>query len=225
MTETLAPSFSVSGLPRSLTDWATETLREAILSGHFEPGKRLDQNAIASELEISRTPLRGAIATLESEGLLQSRPYHGVFVIRVSKKGIRELFAVRALLEAEVARQSASLMPEGVLDGLEVVLAEVQKAYEHGDEAAQFEADRCFHQTLRKFSGNSLLSEILDGVNNRIQSVRRFAQMRPGCHVDEFAREHTSILRAMKEGNPELAGALMKEHLENSSIRVEELLD
>jgi DNA-binding GntR family transcriptional regulator len=226
MTKTLTSQFSVSGSgpTRSLSEWTADILRQAIVDGYFEPGKRLDQEAIANELEVSRTPLREAIAALESEGLLQSKPYRGVFVTAVSKKDIREVFALRALLEAEVARQAASSIPDSVLQELEASLREAQRAYDAGDHRAQFEADRHFHSTLREFTDNRLLKEVLDGVNNRVNAVRRFAQMRPGPHVNEFAREHLAILEAVRERDPDRAAELMKEHLENSGRRVEGLL-
>jgi len=223
MVKTLTPEFAVSGPTRSLSGWVTERLRQAILNGHFEPGDRLDQDAIAAELEVSRTPLREAIAALETEGLLESSPYQGVFVTSVSKKDIHEVFAVRALLEAEVVRQATSAIPDAVVDELQAMLQEAQKAYNNGDEAAQFEADRRFHETLRAFSGNTLLADVLDGIDNRISFVRRFAQMRPGPHVDEFAQEHFGVLHAIRERDSDQATELMMAHLQKSSRRVQEL--
>jgi DNA-binding GntR family transcriptional regulator len=214
----------MSAPTRSLAAWTTDTLRHAILNGYFEPGERLDQEAIAEELGVSRTPIREAIAALESEGLLESKPHRGVFVTKVSRKDIREVFAVRALLEAEIVRQATSSIPDSVLDELERMLKEAQKAYENGDHIAQFDADRRFHETLRGFTENGLLREVLDGVNNRINAVRRFAQMRPGPHVNAFAQEHFAVLEAVQQRDPERAAALMKQHLENSGVRVQELV-
>jgi len=224
MPKTLSSHFSVSGPTRSLTSWSTETLRQAILDGHFEPGERLDQDAIANELGVSRTPIREAIAALESEGLLESKPHRGVFVKVVSPRDIHEVFAVRALLEAEVARAAAQCIPDTVLDELERILEEAQEAYDRGDQGAQFEADRQFHETLREFTDNSLLREILDQVNNRVNVVRRFAQMRPGPHVEEFAQEHSGILRALRQRDGKRAAALMEQHLRKSGVRVENLV-
>ena len=223
VTQTLTSHLSTSVRARSLTDWVTEVLRQAILDGYFEPGERLDRERIADELEVSRTPLREAITALETEGLLQSKPHRGVFVSRVSEKDIREVFAVRALLEAEVAREAAASIPESAIDVLEMSLRDAQEAYDAGDTNAQFEADRLFHQTLCNFTENSLLKEVLEGVNNRIAVVRRFAQMRPGPHVEEFAQEHIDILRAIRQRDCDRAADLMKSHLENSGNRVEEL--
>jgi DNA-binding GntR family transcriptional regulator len=203
----------------------TGVLRQAILDGYFEPGERLVQEAIAEDLGVSRTPLREAITALESEGLLQSKPHRGVFVAKVSKKDIREVFALRALLEAEVARQAASTIPDAVLNDLETRLKAAQQAYEDGDHVAQFEADRYFHETLREFIENSLLREVLDGVNNRISIVRRFAQTKPGSHVDKFAEEHLAILEALQQRDSERAARLMQSHLKNSGQRLDELVE
>jgi DNA-binding GntR family transcriptional regulator len=224
MSKTVFPQLRVSASTRRLADWATEILRQAILDGYFEPGERLDQNAIAEELQVSRTPLREAIAALESEGLLDSRPHRGVFVTEISRKDIREVFFLRALLEAEVAREAALSIPDTVLDALEATLKEAQKAYDDGDHIAQFEADRHFHETLREFTENRLLQEVLEGVNNRINAVRRFAQTKPGPHIDKFAREHLAILQSLRQRDPEGAAALMKQHLQNSGTRVEKLV-
>jgi DNA-binding GntR family transcriptional regulator len=200
-------------------------LRRAVLEGHLEAGERLDQDALAAELGVSRTPIREAIAALESEGLLESKPHRGVYVTEVSKKDIREVFALRALLEAEVVRQAVSSIPDSVLDELGRMLEEAQKSYDNGDQAAHFDADTRFHKTLREFADNSLLREVLDGVNNRVAAVRRFAQTKPGPHVDEFAREHLQILHAVRQRDPDKAAALMKLHLVESALRVEELLE
>ena len=225
MSTTLTSQSPVSAPARSLAAWTTDTLRHAILNGYFEPGERLDQDAIAEELGVSRTPIREAIAALESEGLLESQPHRGVFVTEISRRDVREVFALRALLEAEVARQATLSIPDAVLDSLETSLREAQKAYTAGNYVAQFDADRHFHETLREHAENHLLAEVLDGVNNRISAVRRFAQTKPGPHVDEFAMEHLAILEAMKQRDPERAAALMRRHLESSGARVEELVE
>ena len=210
---------------RSRTDWTVEVLRQAITDGHLRPGERLDQDALAAELGVSRTPLREAIAALESEGLLESEAYRGVFVAEVSKRDIREVFALRALLEVEVVRQAVSAIPMSALDELHAALEEAQRAYEQGDDAAQFAADTHFHATLREFSDNALLNEVLDGLSNRISAVRRFAQTRPGPHVNEFSQEHFAILQALKERDVDMSCSLMRAHLEGSARRVIHLWD
>ena len=72
----------------------TASLREAILHGYFEPGEKLDQDRIAEELEVSRTPVREAMRRLESEGFVEVRPHYGAFIAKVSQQEIHEVYTL-----------------------------------------------------------------------------------------------------------------------------------
>jgi DNA-binding GntR family transcriptional regulator len=208
---------------RVLADWVTASLREAILHGYFESGEKLDQDRIAEELEVSRTPVREAVRRLESEGFVEVRPHHGAFIAKVSPQGIRDVYEIRRLLEAEIARQVTPLIPESVFDELDRSLTETQAQFEAGDSAKHFESDVCFHETIADFVENKLLKEVLDGLTNRISIVRRFAQLQPGPHLVESFKEHRAILQVMRQRDPEQAAELMRLHLEESAVRIQEL--
>ncbi len=208
---------------RVLADWVIASLREAILSGYFEPGEKLDQDLIAEELGVSRTPVREALKRLESEGFIKVRPHYGAFIIDVSRQDISDVFEVRGLLESEVMRQVTPLIPESVLDELERSLAETQAQFEAGDSSKHFESDVGFHETIDNFVENKLLKEVLDSLTNRISMIRRFAQLGPGYHMAESFREHRAILQAMRQRDPEQAAERMRVHLEHSSLRIQEL--
>ena len=210
---------------RVLADWITVSLREAILNGHFEPGEKLDQDLIAEELGTSRTPVREALKRLESEGFIKVRPHYGAFIAEVSRQDIREIYEIRKLLESEVVRQVTPVIPEPVLDELERSLAETQALFDAGDSAKHFESDVFFHETIISFSENHLLKEMLDGLTNRISMVRRFAQLQPGYHMTESFKEHRAILQAMRQRDPEQVAELMRNHLEQSSLRIQELAE
>jgi DNA-binding GntR family transcriptional regulator len=203
----------------------TASLREAILHGYFEPGEKLDQDRIAQELEVSRTPVREAMRRLESEGFVEVRPHYGAFIAKVSQQDIREVYEIRRLLEAEVVRQVTSLIPETVFDELDGSLAETQAEFEAGDSAKHFESDVYFHETLADFVENRLLKEVLDGLTNRISVVRCFAQLQPGDHLVESLKEHRAILEAMRQCDPEQAAELVWVHLERSALRIQELAE
>ena len=208
---------------RVLADWVTASLREAILNGYFEPGEKLDQDLVAEELAVSRTPVREALRRLESEGFIEVRPHYGAFIAEVSPQDIREVYEVRKLLESEVVRQVTPVIPEPVLDELERSLAETQALFDAGDSAKHFESDVYFHETIVNFVENRLLKEILDSLTNRVSMVRRFAQSKPGPHLTESFKEHRAILQAIQQRDPEQAAELMRVHLEGSSLRVQEL--
>ena len=208
---------------RVLADWVTASLREAILNGYFEAGEKLDQDLIAEELEVSRTPVREAVRKLESEGFIELRPHYGAFIATVSQRDIHQVFEVRGLLEAEIVRQVTPLIPQSVLDELDNSLVETQAQVDAGDIAKHFENDVSFHETIASFAENRLLKEVLDGITNRISLVRRFAQSKPGPHLSESLKEHRAILQAMRRRDLEQAAELMAAHLKESALRIQEL--
>lgn len=209
---------------RVLADWVTASLREAILQGHFEPGEKLDQDRIAKELKVSRTPLREALRRLESEGFVELRPHYGAFIAQISHQDVHEIYQVRGLLEAEVVHQVTPLIPDSVLDELERSLAKDRIQLEAGDRTTHFESDVFFHETIVSYAENNLLKEILDSLTNRIVRIRRFAQHQPGFHQLESFEEHRTILQAMQQRNAEKASEAMRVHLEKSAIRIQEFI-
>lgn len=208
---------------RVLADWVTESLREAILNGCFAPGEKLDQDHIAAEFEVSRTPIREALRRLESEGFVEVRPHHGVFIARPTEEDIREIYDVRKLLEPEIVRRVVPTVPQPVLDQLAESLASAQAHLEDGDIAGAFESD-VFDETVRRLSPNRILRDILSGLGNRIMMVRRFSEFQSRSHITESLADHQGILRAMQERDRERAAELMRAHLEKFEVRTLELL-
>lgn len=209
---------------RLLADWVTASLREAVFRGYFEPGEKLDQNLIADELKVSRTPVREAIQRLEAEGFVEIRPHRGAFIAQVSLQDIREVFELRKLLEAEVVRQVTPMIPTSLLNELEDALREAQSQACAGEDfSQQFETDVYFHKSILQFFDNVLFKEVLHSLTNRISSLRRFGLSRPGDHLIQSVREHIAIVQAMQQRDANLAAQLMEEHLTKSSIRIQDL--
>jgi len=208
---------------RVLADSVTASLREAIQNGYFEPGEKLDLDLIAQHFDVSRTPVREAVRRLEAEGFVDIRPHHGAFIATVSSDDIRESYEVRALLEPEVVRQVTPLLPVPVLDELDGLLKESRAQLDAGDMSRQGEIDFRFHTTVLDFGKNALLRDVLESISNRISVVRRFALSRPGAHLLQSNFEHQAILQALRERSAEEAAELMRQHLQKSALRVQEL--
>lgn len=204
---------------RVLADWVTDTLRQAILEGHFRPGEKIDQDLIAKELDVSRTPVREALKVLESEAFVEIRPHRGAFISVVTREDVRKIYEVRSLIEAEIVRRVTPIIPDSVLNEVEAYLDQVQATPE--DRMKHVDADIYFHNRISEFATNELLTEILDGLNNRVLRVRRFGQLQPGYHLMKSHREHCAILKAMKQRDDERAAELMALHLRRSAERIE----
>lgn len=209
---------------RVLADWVTASLREAILQGYFEPGEKLDQDLIAEELKVSRTPVREALKVLESEGFVEIRPHRGAFIPKVSHQDIHDVYEIRKLLEAEVVRQVTPVIPDSVLDELERALKEDQAGIDAGDSTQHFTHDSHFHETILAFVENELLKDVLASLGNRIVRVRRFALLQPGPHLIESYSEHCVIIEAMRKRDSEAAAEGMRVHLEKSALRIQQLI-
>jgi DNA-binding GntR family transcriptional regulator len=205
---------------RVLADWVTDSLREAILHGHFEAGEKLNQAAIAQELKVSRTPIREALKRLESEGFVEIRPHRGAFISKVSPQDVQEVYQVRQLLEVDVVRRVTPIIPDEVLDELERLLTLRQSELKAGDSNKYYDNDTHFHDTILSFTENDLVKEILGSLSNRIIRVRRYVLLHPDPTLLASIDEHHAILQAMRQRDPEAAAEAMGVHLEKSAQRV-----
>ena len=210
---------------RVIADWVTDTLQAAIISGHFEPGEKLDQDLISKELEVSLTPVREAIRRLESEGFIEVRPHRGAFIAQITKQDVQETYKLRKLLEAEIVRQVTPVIPDSVLDELDATLREAQTQFDAGDHSRHYECDVQFHATIINLVENTLLKVVLDSIIDRISIVRRFGQLKAGPHLVTSFDEHRGILQAMRQRDSEKAAELMSLHMDQSALRVQELVD
>ena len=207
---------------RVLADWVTNSLREAIRMGYFDPGEKLDQDAIAEAWGVSRTPIREAVRRLESEGFLEVQPHRGAFVLQFSEQDIAEVYLVRRLLEAEVVRQITPLIPEQEIDELEMVVKSSQLRYQGGQRSEYLEFDLRFHNLILRHAPSFLIKQILKGLDTRSTLTRRVALHYPSDdnHVLRSIQEHEAIVKALRERDSERAAQAMEQHLLNSAERI-----
>jgi DNA-binding GntR family transcriptional regulator len=206
---------------KGLSNWVTISLREAILNGHFEPGEKLDQDQIAKELDVSRTPLREALKVLASEGFVEIRSYRGAYIPIVSQQDISDVYEIRWVIESEIVRQATPIIPATVLDYCEGLLHVYGNTTDHSSGDRQFyQADQEFHGTIATYSRNKLFKEILEKLNNRIVQVRTFALHKSVTHLDHSNQEHLNILHAMRAKDASEAARLMELHLRQSADRI-----
>jgi DNA-binding GntR family transcriptional regulator len=190
-----------------------EAVKLMIGTEPLAPGARIDEGAIASQLGVSRTPLREAIARLASEGLVEQRPYRGNFVRHFSAKEIDDLYETRKVLEGLAARRAVVHASDDELDELAAILGDVQHALDIHDLEAYAAADQRFHLAIARLSRNSSLVDALERLRAQVQLVRMAANRDPGL-VERTARERPRILAALRTRDPDAAARLMEEHID-----------
>ena len=145
-------------------------LRADILAGDLQPGDLLVEAALAEKFDVSRGPVRDALRILSGEGLIASSG-RSFRVVGLDEKDLRDLFALRELLEAAAAQQCATSNPEGFRQEAEEALEDMRKAAEKGDADAFADADVAFHSALFSSCGNRRLLAVWE------QHVPTFAEL------------------------------------------------
>lgn len=196
-----------------LRDKVAEAIRAAILAGRFRPGERLIEDRLAEEFGVSRNPIREAIRTLASEGLIEVTARRGAMVAVLSAEEGEELLEVRATLEAANARLAARRRDAGVLAEIKDILQRGTHAIEAGRLGEIPALNREFHTMLAKAGHNRVLADLVNMLRDRTGPLFRRLDM---AFARETWLEHAGILRAVIDGDPELASVLAYRHVRHA---------
>ncbi|MFA7124739.1 MAG: GntR family transcriptional regulator [Sphaerochaetaceae bacterium] len=207
----------------SLSDQATDILRESILSLEIEPGERLIVDNLAEKFNISRTPIREALRNLTVQGLIS---YNGIVyrVTRLTREDIIELYSVREALEVLAAAQAAEKATATQLRKLEQINGNYDLKL---SQRKLIDLDMEFHQMIQEASRNTRLQAMLKTISEQILLVRRWLfqdQSRKSIEGDTI-NEHSAIVQSIADHEPEKAAELMKYHLTRGKQRLLTLLD
>ncbi|RZM74874.1 GntR family transcriptional regulator [Leptolyngbya iicbica LK] len=217
-------------LPRraSLHEQTYQTLRTSILSGELPPGDRLVETQLATQLEVSRTPIREALRQLQREGLVAVDSSGGLRVISVSVSDAVHLYDCRIALEEAAVRDAC-------LNASDLTLDELQQSIAQSERAVQREAstlntfemlnlDYQFHRKIAESTGNPWLTDLLDQVFDKMMLLR-VQTTRHNPRVLEICHEHRQICGAIASRDPATAIASITEHLNASKVRVVSALE
>ncbi len=200
------------------------TIENDILNGRYKPGESLNESKVASELNVSRTPVREAIRQLELEGLIAYIPNKGAIVKGMSSEDIRDIYDIRIKIEGLAAKRAASNITPAQLRELREVV-EFEEFYTNKGDAAQIlKLDTRFHEIIFKASGSRLLNRTLTSFHHYIQRARSLSLMDKE-RAKQALEEHRSIMKAIEIGDREKAESLMAQHIMNASENIEKLED
>src|SRR6185369_13677491 len=132
--------------PLALYQEVAERLRQRIFSHELQAGTWIDEQALADDYGISRTPLREALKVLASEGLVTLKPRRGCYVTEISDRDLDEIFSVMALLEGQCAADCAQRVSAADLAELQRIHETLEQAAKAEDVDGFFEANQTFHR-------------------------------------------------------------------------------
>jgi DNA-binding GntR family transcriptional regulator len=216
----IQPTFSPLEPPASLAESVTDAIRERILGGTFAPGERLVEAEIARQLQISRGPVREALARLRAEGLAYEEPRRGSFVAELSPSDVREIYELRAALETRAARLVIGRGDEAVFARLEAIIAALRRAAAADDRAAFAEHDAEFHEELCRGSGNSRLHRIFVNHAGVLVTLLRLEISTQYEALDGLLAEHEMLWREISSRDVARAERACNDHLDQALQRV-----
>ncbi|MFD5461378.1 GntR family transcriptional regulator [Kitasatospora sp. NPDC127059] len=205
-----APAGNTDPLSRvPLGEQVRGLLLEGLLGGRWQPGDRIVERRLAAELNVSQAPVREALRSLQTLGLLDAEPNRGVRVREIGPAELREVHQVRAALERPAA-EAAVVRLAGDTRALERHAELTAAAAAAGDTLGQARHGVAFHREIVAASGNGTLLRTWEGLGVEVWTVLSLHRVRPELH--ENAADHLPLIEAFRRRDPEV-GRLLAEHV------------
>ena len=214
----LSPTQEEVNQKRPLKEDIFDALVEKIISGIYKPGDWLRQEDIASQLDVSMTPVREALDLLAAAGLAERVPYRGVRVPEPSVVEIAESYAMRLMMEKVVSRAAAINREQAHVDELMRIVHQAEKLTHLDDMSNSRELSGNFHFTVVEAAKNSMLSRVYKTVVNTFPDWMLYQAMfeHPEAleqSIKEEYEEHLAIAKAIEAQDTDLAEQCATEHI------------
>jgi DNA-binding GntR family transcriptional regulator len=193
-------------------------LIEAIATNRLPQGTRIQEDTLATQMGVSKTPVREALRRLEAEGFISVDPHRTPVVRRLEPRDVEELYNVREFLERLVARSIASIRPGTVLAEMEMLQATAEAQLASGspiDVRDSVTYNRSFHGLLFQGAGNKRLARLYQLIDVDVRRLSYQSIQVSGRQRDAVV-QHRAILEAMKAGDADHAEVLMVQHVQQA---------
>ena len=202
----------------------TERLRSMIVNGALEPGAWIDEQKLAEDLGVSRTPFREAMRILASEGLLRMEPRRGCYVNELSEKDLDEIFPLMAMLEGRCAYEAALRITDKDIVALDRLHQKLEKFSTQNRIDDYYATNREIHEAIQTLAANQWLSHMVADLR-RMLNLSRHRSLLVHGRIAESNIEHMAIFEAIKNKNAEQAELLMKNHINRQRDALKVLLN
>jgi DNA-binding GntR family transcriptional regulator len=229
MMMSVPPRYNAQEFPQHLTieQSVVQRLQEAITQGRLVPGQKLVYADIAEQMNVSVTPVREAVKTLQALGLVTIRPHRTAFVSSLTEEQVQQLYSLRLLLEGLAVERTVEDMTADDVSHLKNVYEEMDRVVEvlnrDVNDVVRTEAivslqhlHNDFHSSLYSRSGNQYLDQVIKVLRSQVATywpvINRYSIER----VNMSHRQHFAILTASEQRKPAEASKLMRSHLEGT---------
>ncbi len=214
MSTSLAEAADLRITRRSLHDEVTARLRDLVIEGDIEPGRRLNERELALRLDVSRTPLREAFKVLAAEGLLELLPNRGAIVARLSAEELDQTVEVMAALERLAGGLAAERTTPAQLAQISGLHYEMLAHHARAELPGYFRCNQAIHHAIMGATGNAVLARQYETLNARIRRYRYMANLSQD-RWDQSVREHEAILGHLRARDGKALADTLVQHLYN----------
>lgn len=198
-----------------LGEEATRYLRDALVSGTFQPGQRMAVEELAARLGVSAMPVREALVTLANEGLLEVLPRRGYRVTRIRRRDIADVFRVHAFVAGLIAEATAPIITPDTIDELRRIQGEITRLSRQRlrleERSAQIEElNFLLHRTINQVPDADRLRWFLRAATRYVP--RHFYESIPGW-LETTVNDHPGIIEALANHDAVQARALVERHV------------
>jgi DNA-binding GntR family transcriptional regulator len=211
------PAFDVRGSVaslrrRALYEDVADRLRQQIFARELEPGTWIDEQKLAVEYGISRTPMREALKVLAVEGLVTMKLRRGAYVTEMSRDDVAQIYHLLGLLESDAAATAAACANDAERDELRALHARLEKQVRQRD--AFFATNEQFHLALLRIAGNRWAQQMVADLRKVMKLNRHHSLFRQG-RIAESLAEHRALMDAIERGDTRAARTRMQQHFRN----------
>ena len=205
----------------TLKKQAYEFIKNAIANSHYKTGIVYSEQTFATELGISRTPIREAIIQLKQEGYVNIVKNRGITIKKITVEEMEEIYQARAAIEGYCCMYAAGNIdtPEGsaLLKAITELNKQEMEIYRNGADAVKYmQIDSEFHMAIIKFANNQILSEIIANLRSRI-NVLGVRAMTNEKRMPSSIKEHSGLIKSIKKGDRMAVVEQLENHLTASA--------
>ena len=199
-------------------------IRELIIEGDLEPGTKVPERILSERYGVSRTPLREALKTLASEGLLELLPHRGARVARLTAEDVDQMFPIMGALEALSGELACQNLTEEQFAEIQALHYQMVLHYTRRELKPYFQVNQEIHEKILSASANQLLLHMYQTLSGRIRRARYVANM-SSERWSQAVKEHEEMLHALAARDGTALADVLKRHLRNKCETVKSYLE
>jgi GntR family transcriptional regulator of gluconate operon len=196
----------------SVASQVYDHIRQSILDGSLLPGTHLAEPQIATQMGVSRSPVREAFRLLEADGLIEIRSGQGAFVRGLTLDEVHEIYTARNLIEGYAAELAAQKANPADVKRLRQALEKVTEAARREDYAATIQADFGLHRLIWEIAGHGILYDVLARLEAQIR-IFMVIQAPLFDHLYDSVESHHQVIEAIAAGDGAEAKVSIRQHI------------